>query len=332
MPSQIHTQICPSLSRGPIASPELVARLLLNEAHAAQGRLAAALSHELNSPIGALNSALETMSLILKKQRERPQRADELSEFLFSMKRVAEDCCRRLIEIVARMRRFTNLNRAELRLAHVNELLTNAVNFLKPELDDKADVALDLNPLRLLNCAPRQLETVFCYLLRNAVTHLKERGEIHISTLEDGDEIVIEISDNGRGIAAKRLPTLFEPGFEVKAGRVVTGNWSLFASRNVILEHGGQIDINSIEGEGTKVIIRLPYQTTQTQNANFTGDEVASSNPGIETVQSELVLYCGLAVQVIARLPNCSLIRYGGQELVVETRDLQRSLIRRQAA
>ena len=332
MQSQLDTQICTSSPAEPIAYPEMVAQLLLNEAHSAQSRLAAALSHELNSPIGALNSALETMSLILKKQQERPQRAGELREYLFSVKQVAEDCCQRLIDIAARMRRLTNLNRAELRPVDVNELLTDAIAFLKPELDDKANVVLDLGPLRPLNCAPRQLGTVFCDLIRNAVAHLEEKGEIQMSSRDNGDEILIEIGDNGRGIATARLPTLFEVGFEVKGGKVVTGNWSLFASRNVILEHGGHIDINSAEGQGTKVIIRLPYKATRTPNTNFTGDETMASNPSAEPVKNESVVYCGLPVQVIARLPNCSLIRYADQERVVETADLQRSLTRRQAA
>jgi two-component system NtrC family sensor kinase len=66
------------------------------------------------------------------------------------------------------------------------------------------------------------------------------------------------VCDNGRGIASERLPSLFEPTFAVREGRVTTSNWGLFISRSIILEHGGQIRIDSTEGKGTTVTMTLP--------------------------------------------------------------------------
>ena len=66
------------------------------------------------------------------------------------------------------------------------------------------------------------------------------------------------IRDNGRGIPAEQLAHIFDPRFLVADGRVSTGNWSLFTSRQYIKEHGGDIRIQSLEGKGTTVCLTLP--------------------------------------------------------------------------
>jgi two-component system NtrC family sensor kinase len=68
----------------------------------------------------------------------------------------------------------------------------------------------------------------------------------------------LTIEDNGRGIPPERLHHIFDPGFEVAEGRVSTGNWSLFTSRQYIKEHGGDIRIQSLVGKGTSVCLTLP--------------------------------------------------------------------------
>ena len=68
----------------------------------------------------------------------------------------------------------------------------------------------------------------------------------------------VKIQDNGRGMEPSELETIFDPGFKVTAGRVSTGNWSLFSSRQIIFEHGGEIQISSAPGKGTTVQVLLP--------------------------------------------------------------------------
>jgi signal transduction histidine kinase len=231
-------------------------RLLLSETAASLGRLAAALSHELNTPIGALSSAVETMVLLFKK-RQQPDEA-KLAGILDDLTHTALESCRRLKDLVARMQRFTNLDRAEEHAADINELLTDTVGLLQSELNPSAEVILDLKPLAPLKCRPQQLSAVFLNLLRNAIAHLREKGKIWVSTAQSNAGITIQVRDNGRGIPAERLASLFEPSFTVNEGRVTSSNWGLFVSRSIILEHGGQIRIDSTEQTGTTVTVTLP--------------------------------------------------------------------------
>jgi signal transduction histidine kinase len=234
------------------------ARLLLSENAASQARLAAALSHELNSPIGALGSALETMLLVFKKEQENREEAAKLAEIFTSTARITQESCRRLTEIVGRMQRFTNLDRAEVQAIDVNELMTDTVALLHSELNQKAAVKLDLKQVPNLKCQPQQLSAVFSNLLRNAAAAIDRKGNIWVSSAQRDGEIIIQIRDDGRGIPAERLRHLLEPTFAVTGGRVSTTNWGLFSSRSIIVEHGGHIEVDSVEGKGTTVTVLLP--------------------------------------------------------------------------
>ena len=71
------------------------------------------------------------------------------------------------------------------------------------------------------------------------------------SRLAVGDgEVEVTIRDNGRGMSAEQADTIFDPSFKVADGRVSSGNWSLFNSRQIVYEHGGDIRIETSPGAG----------------------------------------------------------------------------------
>ncbi len=168
------------------------------------------------------------------------------------------DACRRLKTIADRLKRFTNLDQSESHNTDLNGLFRDTVSQLQSELGEKAEVVLDLNTIPPVRCRPQQLSAVFSSLLRNAAVAIEDKGTIWVRSYQRDGEIRLEVEDNGKGIPASRLPYLFEPAFAVTEGRVSTTNWGLFTSRSIIIEHGGQIDIQSQEGKGTIVTIQLP--------------------------------------------------------------------------
>lgn len=196
------------------------------------------------------------MALLYKKRQGSDQA--KMAGLFDGLTHTAFESCRRLKELVARMQRFTNLDRAEEQTADVNELLRDTIGLLQSELNQRAEVTLDVKPLPPLKCRPQQLSAVFLNLLRNAIAHVEENGKIGVTSIQSDAEITIQVCDNGLGIAAERLPSLFEPSFAVREGRVTTSNWGLFTSSAIILEHGGQIRIDSTEGKGTTVTVTLP--------------------------------------------------------------------------
>jgi signal transduction histidine kinase len=235
------------------------ARNLLTQNAASVGRLAAALSHELNSPIGALVSGVDTLLLLAARQAtSSPSEHQRLVILQAELRKSVKESTDRLKEIVQRMQRFTNLDKAEVQEANMNDLLADVTALLEPEYKGKAVVELDFQPVKPLVCRPQQLSAVFSNLLGNAVQAVNGDGRIRISTRQKDAQVEVAIEDNGRGVDAVELDSIFDPGFKVSHGRVSTGNWSMFSSQQIIREHGGDIRIESALGQGTKIYVVLP--------------------------------------------------------------------------
>ena len=238
---------------------EAQARLLVSENALSLGRFAAALSHEMNSPLGALGSAIDTLVSLVEKERPQPP-PDGVDEVAIGVARAARQSFRRLRETVDRMKHFSNLDRAEVQVVDLNELWVDIVALLGSQLEGKADVKLDLKPLPPVKCRPQQLSAVFSNLLRNAAAAIETGGTIKISSDRRGADVVVEVHDDGKGIPAERLSRLFDPAFRIQGSRVGT-SWGLFVSRSIISEHGGQLEISSAVGRGTtaKIVLPLPF-------------------------------------------------------------------------
>ncbi|MEE9179780.1 MAG: HAMP domain-containing sensor histidine kinase [Vicinamibacteria bacterium] len=236
---------------------EAQASLLLEKNAASQSRFAAALSHELNTPLGSLASAFATLVKLLEGFDERLEDDPRRKQVLDDAVRSSQTSFDRLNEISGRMRYLTNLDKAELQQVDLNELCEHVIEFLASELDGKS-VQLETLPVPELSCRPQQISAVLSNLLRNAAAAIDENGSIEVSSACADDEVVIQIRDDGRGIPPEELESLFEPAFRVDKGRVATTNWSLFVSRSIMTEHGGRLDLESEPGAGTTATMRLP--------------------------------------------------------------------------
>ena len=157
-----------------------------------------------------------------------------------------------------RMKRLTALDRAEELVVDLNQLWADTVTVVGTELGGNVEVHLDLKPLPQVKCRPQQLSAVFSNLLRNAAAAVTEDGRIDINGDQRDTEVVFRVVDNGRGISAEKLSRLFEPALAVRGSTIATTNWGLFVSRGIIAQHGGRLEIDSREGEGTTATVSLP--------------------------------------------------------------------------
>jgi signal transduction histidine kinase len=222
-------------------------------------RLTAALAHELSSPIGALTSGIETLIAVCARQAQTPPEGQpRLLGLQEDLRRSLKDSLERLCKTVHRIQRLTNLDEAVTQQANLNELVNEAVSLMRQQGPAGTRFDLDLHPVRNVTCRPQRLMSVLCSLLTNSIQAVTVEGRIAISTQQRESVLEVRIEDNGRGIPADQLARIFDPRFEVSNGRVSTGNWSLFMSRQYMKEHGGDIRIQSLEGKGTTVCLTLP--------------------------------------------------------------------------
>ena len=174
----------------------------MSDNDASHGRFAAALSHELNSPLGSLVSAFETMIRVRDREEGNPAKLEAVFE---QAVRSGRQSVTRLRETVERMRQLTDLERSEERLVDLNELWSETVALLNAELSTGAEVKLDLRALPPFKCRPKLISVVFGNLLRNAAAAIDRKGTIVGSSERRNGDIVMEVRDDGRGISADEL-------------------------------------------------------------------------------------------------------------------------------
>jgi two-component system, NtrC family, sensor kinase len=242
-----------------LSSQELQSRLLLADSSKTMNRLSAALAHELSSPIGTAASAIETLLTVSARQAEAPPGDQKrLATLQTDLLRSLENSMARLRKLVDRFHHVTNLDETATQQANLNEILNTAVAAVRAETENRIAFHPQFNPVPNIRCRPQQLLSVFQSLLRNAAQAIDASGTVSISTRATGSHLEITFEDSGRGIPPDLLARIFDPMFQVVDGRVSTGNWSLFTSRQFIKDHGGEMRIQSQEGRGTTVSVVLP--------------------------------------------------------------------------
>jgi signal transduction histidine kinase len=100
-----------------------------------------------------------------------------------------------------------------------------------------------------------QLEGIIQTLTMNAIEAIEGEGEVRIQTFQDGDEAVLVVSDNGCGMSAEFMSrSLFRPFRSTKGGLGI----GLYQCKQVAEAHGGRLEVESTEGQGTTCVLRLP--------------------------------------------------------------------------
>ncbi len=247
------------------------------EKMASIGQLAAGVAHEINNPIGFIKSNLSTAQSYVKKCRSIAGLVkSEGGEKLVSAWKSADmdfvlndfdallqesvSGSDRVARIVADLKGFSNVDQAEEESVNLNDNIRSVCNVAANQISSQAEMLLELGELPMLRCLPGQLNQVFLNLLLNAAQAMKTRGEIRIKTNFLNGKICIQIADTGRGIPAEALSRIFDPFFTTRDVGQGTG-LGLTVSRDVIVAHGGRIEVESEIGVGTTFTIYLPLGT-----------------------------------------------------------------------
>ena len=246
---------------------EAQSQLVQSAKLAAMGQLVAGVAHEINSPLGAINSNFDVTTRALKLLREalthRSAGPDEKSETLFatldSLTEVNRLACARIMRIVRDLRTFARLDEADFKEVNLNENIDSTLSLLQHELRDRIRVTKELAQLPIIPCYPNRLNQVFMNLLLNAIQAITGKGEICVRTCLEGPNLRVSITDSGSGIKAENLEKIFDPGFTTKGVGVGTG-LGLSISARIIEDHRGTITVQSEVGKGTTFVVSLPLQ------------------------------------------------------------------------
>jgi two-component system NtrC family sensor kinase len=258
------------------------AKVLHQEKMASIGQLAAGVAHEINNPIGFINSNLSTLGKYLSRlsgflavqsgciaagappelvesvrQQQASLKIDYIVKDLEDLVRESLEGAERVRSIVADLKSFSRVDESDFRQADLNECLRSTINILRNEIKYKATLRKELGEIPRTRCYPQQMNQVFMNLLVNAAHAIEHQGVITVRSWEEDGYVCVTVADTGQGIPEENLTRIFEPFFTTKEVGKGTG-LGLSITYDIVKKHNGDITVRSEPGKGTVFTVRIP--------------------------------------------------------------------------
>lgn len=256
-------------------------QLMQSERMASIGQLAAGVAHEINNPVGFVNSnlgslqgyvtnMLRLLSVYEKAESLMPAATvreigevkadidvDFLREDVVCLLAESLDGVKRVTRIVQDLKNFSHVDEAERQWADLEVGLESTLRVVWNELKYKAEVVKEFAGTPQIECFPFQLNQVFMNLLVNASHAIETHGTITLRTGHDDSQVWVEVQDTGQGIKPENLIRIFDPFFTTKPVGKGTG-LGLSLSYGIVKKHGGRIEVKSEIGKGSSFRVILP--------------------------------------------------------------------------
>lgn len=227
-------------------------RLRQAERLSAVGQLTANLAHEIRNPLTGIAGAADVL-----QQENLP----EQTRLEFS--RIVKKESQRLHHLLTDMLEYARTKPLNPRRVALQEMLTS-VRSLSASMAAEVGVTIraDLDaPLPSVECDPDQIEQVLLNLIVNAIEAMRDRGgQVEIRPYVSNQHLIVEISDQGPGVAPDQIDRLFSPFFTTKKGGSGLG---LPIAQQIISAHGGEITVSANSQQGAVFSIMLPINAAQ---------------------------------------------------------------------
>jgi PAS domain S-box-containing protein len=225
------------------------------EADRMKDEFVALVSHELRTPLTSIRGYLELML-------EGSNLTDEQTRFLETIDRNADRLQRVVGDLLFVAQVEAGRLTLERRAVDLNEVVREAIDACRPSAAGKdVELIAELEHLPELTGDCARLAQVVDNLISNAVKFTPSGGRVTVCTAHRHDVVELAVADTGMGIPADELPKLFQRFFRTERATVTaipgTG-LGLAIARAIVEGHAGQIDVASVEGEGTTFRVSLP--------------------------------------------------------------------------
>lgn len=229
----------------------LADQLLQREKLAAVGQLVSGVAHELNNPLAGVMAFAQLLEAA-------PGSVEEQRDAVHAIYKEAKRAAR----IVSNLLLFARERDPERTRTDLNAVMLDALELRRYVLrTQQVEVVTELDPaLPAVWADPFQLQQVVLNLVTNAEYALKNVSHgktITLRTWREGNRVFASVADNGTGITADVIDRVFNPFFTTKEVGEGTG-LGLSISHGIIRQHGGQISVESVPGEGATFLIDLP--------------------------------------------------------------------------
>lgn len=217
------------------------------------------MSHDLKTPIAKVQALTERLA------REARGLSEDHKGILDSIQRSNDE----LSEYILSILNFQRIESQEIRLHHkshdINSLIEEAVQRLKPLAHDRGiQLRLELEPMFALELDEQLIRQVLNNLIDNAIKYNQAGTEVKVRSADLGEFVEVVVEDNGAGIEQNQMDRLFKKFSRAEKGtseRVKGTGLGLYLAKYFIELHGGDIEVASKLGEGTRFRFRLPVRS-----------------------------------------------------------------------
>jgi signal transduction histidine kinase len=244
-------------------------QLVQAEKMASIGSLTAGLAHEMNTPVGVINSNADVSARCIAAiskalaEIELASAQDGLSSvrrslgILQSGNAATLESSARITGLVENLRRFTRLDEASRQDVDLHEGIESALYLMQHDLRGRVVVTKEFGNIPKVTCQASDLNQVFMHLLRNAAEAIPGTGTVTIRSYVDAGKVHVCVIDSGVGMSPEQVRRAFDPRIKRSGSRARAG-LGLFICYGIVTQHNGQIEIDSRLGEGTTVTVSLP--------------------------------------------------------------------------
>ncbi|MFP4268418.1 MAG: two-component system sensor histidine kinase NtrB [Spirochaetaceae bacterium] len=242
------------------------ARLRRAESLASLTTLAAGVAHEIKNPLGSIGIHIQLIQKALKKNRCLDE--ETANKYL----EVIDEEIERLNGIVVDFLFAVRPMDTELKKADLNKVIEDLVGFVKYEAEESGvHVETKLgSTISKVEIDEKFIKQALMNIVKNGIAAMEGGGVLTISTREDEGYVHTDISDTGVGISDEKITKIFEPYYTTKDFGSGLG---LTVVYKVVREHGGEISVQSQEGEGTTFTISLPVPESEKKLLGWNGEE-----------------------------------------------------------
>ncbi len=221
-------------------------------------KLLSVMTHEIMNSVAPISSLAETLKRQLDKSREETamERQNSFEDLVLGVETIQRRS-EGLLKFAQTYRNLNKITTLNLRKVYVRDLFENLNKLMQPTLEQKR-IELEIilkDPELIVQVDPNLVEQVLINLLVNAMEAVKDRPEPRITlfaaTLANS-RIILKISDNGTGIPEELMDKIFIPFFSTKKSGSGIG---LSLCKQIMMLHKGNIQVHSVDGEGTAFVL-----------------------------------------------------------------------------
>jgi signal transduction histidine kinase len=220
------------------------------------GRMSAGIIHEINNPLNYVNGAVQ----ILKKRLDGSSSASSCSEIFDDV----QHGLKRVSDLVSNLRAFAHPNPTDFGSINLLECVQHACRLSAGSYEPGARPMIHIDARIAINGNPTQITQLFINLIQNAHDACSSRQSsdylpaITINAAVQDEQVSVTIEDNGVGIPHQNIDRIFDPFFTTKdVGKGMGLGLSICAA--ITKSHGGRLNVRSVAGKGTEVIVTLPF-------------------------------------------------------------------------